>query len=144
METDVQTLEEIRDIGPIVGKSIVDFFQTLENRELIERLQAAGVNFEQAAKGTSDELAGLTFVITGTLESMSRSEAGEQIRARGGAITSSVSKKTNYLVAGAKAGSKRTKAEALGIHILDETAFLNIIKTAPAEPSTKPGQQELF
>lgn len=142
--TDVKTLEEIRDIGPIVGKSIVDFFESDKNRELIERLRAAGINFEQVTKGGSDELAGLTFVITGTLESMSRGEAGEEIRARGGAVTSSVSKKTDYLVAGAKAGSKLTKAESLGINILDEAAFLARIQTSPAEPPTKPGQQELF
>ncbi|QHI69966.1 NAD-dependent DNA ligase LigA [Tichowtungia aerotolerans] len=144
MDADVQTLEGIRDIGPIVGKSIVDFFQTPENRELVERLQAAGVNFEQTAKGGSDELAGLTFVLTGTMESMSRDEAGEEIRKRGGSVTSSVSKNTDYVVAGAKAGSKRTKAEALGVKVLDETAFLAIIGSAPKKTQSKPGQQELF
>jgi DNA ligase (NAD+) len=154
MEADVQTLEEIRDIGPIVGKSIIDFFQGSEihpatggNRELIEKLQAAGVNFEQAATGGSNELAGLTFVITGTLESMSRDEAGDEIRKRGGAVTSSISKNTDYLVAGAKAGSKLTKAESLGVNILDEAAFLALISSeaAPKEkPAPKPGQQELF
>jgi DNA ligase (NAD+) len=143
MAADVQTLEEIRDIGPIVGKSIVDFFQTLENRELIERLQAAGVNFEQKAQSGSDELAGLTFVLTGTMESMSRDEAGEEIRARGGSVTSSVSKNTDYVVAGAKAGSKLTKAESLGVKVLDESAFLKLIGTK-TKTEAKPGQQELF
>jgi len=143
MTTDVQCLEEIRDIGPIVGKSIVEFFQCLENKELVERLQMAGVNFEQTATGGSDELAGLTFVLTGTMESLSRDEAGEQIRARGGSVTSSVSKNTSYVVAGEKAGSKRAKAEELGVKILDETAFLKLIGDAPA-PKPKPGQGELF
>jgi len=154
MVADVQTLEKIRDIGPIVGKSIVEFFQTLENKELVERLQAAGVNFEQTAKTGSDEFAGLTFVLTGTMESLSRDEAGELIRAHGGAVTSSVSKKTNYVVAGEKAGSKLTKAEALGVKIMDEAAFLKLIGSSrgfttsgepPAPQKAEPGgQRELF
>lgn len=157
MAADVQTLEEIRDIGPIVGKSIVDFFQCLENRRLIERLQAAGVNSEQAAKAGSDEFAGLTFVLTGTMESLSRDEAGELIRARGGAVTSSVSKNTSYVVAGEKAGSKLTKAEELGIKVLSEQQFLALLGNVEATSSSpqnatrtsrlqkeKPGQGELF
>lgn len=143
---DVETLEQIRDIGPVVGKSICDFFQTPANRKLIERLQAAGVNFEQAAKSASDEFAGLTFVLTGTMESLSREEAGEQIRARGGAVSSSVSKNTSYVVAGEKAGSKLTKAEELGVKVLDEAAFLKLLGGKPSVPAAKPkpGQGELF
>lgn len=146
MAADVQCLEEIRDIGPVVGKSIVDFFQTSENRQLIERLQAAGVNFEQAAKTGSDEFTGLTFVLTGTMASLSRDEAGELIRARGGAVTSSVSKNTSYVVAGEKAGSKLTKAQELGVKVLDEAAFLNLLKIQPSGPAkpAKPGQMELL
>lgn len=146
MTADVETLEQIRDIGPVVGKSICDFFQTPANRKLIERLQAAGVNFEQAAKSASDEFAGLTFVLTGTMESLSREEAGEQIRARGGAVSSSVSKNTSYVVAGEKAGSKLTKAEELGVKVLDEAAFLKLLGGKPSVPAAKPkpGQGELF
>jgi len=169
IETDVQALEKIRDIGPIVGKSIVEFFhstegreaahtcgndqregQTLEiypaaggNKELIERLLAAGVNFERTTAGGSDELAGQTFVLTGTMESLSRDEAGEKIRARGGTVTSSVSKNTDYVVAGEKAGSKLTKAESLGVKVLDEQQFLELMGTVPA-PKPQAGQQELF
>ncbi len=143
MTAEIQTLEEIRDIGPVVGKSICDFFQTPANRKLIERLQAAGVNFEQAAKAASDEFAGLTFVLTGTMESLSRDEAGEQIRARGGSVTSSVSKNTSYVVAGDKAGSKRTKAEELGVKVLDEAAFLKLLG-GKSQTKPKPGQGELF
>lgn len=143
MAADIQTLEEIRDIGPVVGKSIVDFFQSLENRQLIERLQAAGVNFEQTAKAASDEFAGLTFVLTGTMESLSRDEAGEEIRKRGGAVTSSVSKNTDYVVVGEKAGSKLTKAEELGVKVLDEAAFLKMLGSTPA-PKPNLGQGELF
>ena len=145
MEADVQALEKIRDIGPIVGKSIAEFFQCLENKELIERLQAAGVNFEQAVASGSDELAGLTFVLTGTMENLSRNEAGELIRARGGAVTSSVSKNTDYVVAGEKAGSKLIKAESLGVKVLDEPAFLKLIGEALApEKKVQAGQGELF
>ena len=143
MTADVQTLEEIRDIGPVVGKSICDFFQASENRKLVERLQAAGVNFEQTVQAASDEFAGLTFVLTGTMESLSRDEAGEQIRARGGSVSSSVSKNTSYVVAGEKAGSKLTRAQELGVKVLDEAAFLKLLGGKPA-PKPKPGQSELF
>ena len=143
MAADIQTLEQIRDIGPVVGKSICDFFQCPENRKLIERLQAAGVNFAQAAKAGSDEFAGLTFVLTGTMESLSRDEAGEQIRARGGSVSSSVSKNTSYVVAGEKAGSKLAKAEELGVKVLDEPAFLKLLGGKP-QTKPKPGQGELF
>jgi DNA ligase (NAD+) len=143
MAADVETLEQIRDIGPVVGKSICDFFQCPENRKLIERLQTAGVNFAQTAKSASDEFAGLTFVLTGTMESLSRDEAGEQIRARGGSVSSSVSKNTSYVVAGDKAGSKLAKAEELDVKVLDEAAFLKLLGGKPAAKS-KPGQGELF
>jgi DNA ligase (NAD+) len=132
MTADVQTLEEIRDIGPVVGKSICDFFQYSENQRLIERLQAAGVNFEQTVQASSDEFAGLTFVLTGTMESMGRDEAGEQIRARGGSVSSSVSKNTSYVVAGEKAGSKLTKAEELGVKVLSEQQFLTLLGNVEA------------
>jgi DNA ligase (NAD+) len=146
MAADIQILEKIRDIGPVVGKSICDFFQCLENRKLIERLQAAGVNFAQAVKTASDEFAGLAFVLTGTMESLSREEAGEQIRARGGSVSSSVSKNTSYVVAGEKAGSKLSKAEELGVKVLDEAAFMKLLGGKPGVtvPKPKPGQGELF
>ena len=115
----------------------------MENQKLVERLQAAGINFEQAVKAGSAEFADLTFVLTGTMESMSRDEAGELIRARGGAVTSSVSKNTSYVVAGEKAGSKLTKAEELGVKVLDEAAFLQLLGGKPS-PKLKPGQGELF
>ncbi len=152
MTAEIQTLEEIRDIGPVVGKSICDFFQASENRKLIERLQAAGVNFAQTVQAASDEFAGLTFVLTGTMESLSREEAGELIRARGGSVSSSVSKNTSYVVAGEKAGSKLTKAEELGVKVLDETAFLKLLGSSreftasggKPQAKPKPGQGELF
>ena len=146
MAADIQILEKIRDIGPVVGKSICDFFQCPENRKLIERLQASGVNFAQTAKAESSEFSGLTFVLTGTMESLSRDEAGEQIRARGGSVSSSVSKNTSYVVAGDNAGSKLAKAEELGVKVLDEAAFLKLLGSKPGVPAPKlkPGQGELF
>lgn len=148
MAADLEQFKFIRDIGPIVAQSLVDFFQTRKNQDWVEKLQAAGVNVEQQVKGSgSDELAELTFVLTGSMESMSRDEAGGEIRKRGGFVTSSVSKKTDYLVAGERAGSKRTKAESLGVTILNETAFLALLDSN-ANPTLKPteglGQQELF
>ena len=143
MAADIQILEKIRDIGPVVGKSICDFFQCLENRKLIERLQASGVNFAQTAKAESSEFSGLTFVLTGTMESLSRAEAGEQVRARGGSVSSSVSKNTSYFVAGDNAGSKLAKAEELGVKVLDEAAFLKLLGGKP-EPKKQTGQMDMF
>jgi len=134
LEADLETLQDIRDIGPIVGQSILDFFASDETRRLIERLRAAGVNFAQSAGGQTDELAGLTFVLTGTMESMTREEAGEVIQQRGGTVSSSVSKNTDYVVAGEKAGSKRKKAEELDVKILDESAFLELLGNVEATP----------
>ena len=141
------TLEELRDIGPVVGKSIYDFFRVPENRELIERLRAAGVRFQAEVKSESRELEGRTFVLTGTMESLSREEAGERIRACGGTVSSSVSKNTDYVVAGEKAGSKLKKAEELGVKILSEQQFLALpgISGKPALPEkNRPSQGELF
>jgi len=145
MATDVPTLETIRDIGPIVGKSLGDFFQRPENRELVERLQSAGVRFEQTASANTDELAGLTFVLTGTMASLTRDEASERIRALGGSVTSSVSKNTDYVIAGEKAGSKRATAEKIRVTVLDEKSFLEWIGP-DAAPSSKQkvGQMELL
>ncbi len=127
MAADVEALEAIHDIGPIVGKSVVDYFRAPETRAVIDQLRAAGVNFEQADAGGSHELEGLTFVLTGSMESMTRDEAGDRIKARGGKVSGSVSKNTSYLVAGESAGSKLTKAEKLGVTILSEEQLINLL-----------------
>ena len=117
-----EELEEVRDIGEVMAKSIVTWFASEENRALLARLRAAGVNPKAAATTTragSDHLAGLIFVLTGTL-SRPREEIAELIRAAGGKVASSVSKKTNFVVAGENAGSKRADAERLGVALLDE------------------------
>jgi len=145
---EVQTLEALRDIGPVVGKSIFDFFKKESNRQLVERLSAAGIHVQASERSGSSELAGLTFVLTGTLESLSREEAGDRIRACGGTVSSSVSKNTDYLVAAEKAGSKLEKARELGVKILSEPEFLALpgIAGGPARSSgkNKPAQGELF
>jgi DNA ligase (NAD+) len=113
------------------------FFSIDRNRDLVDRLRAAGVNFEgpapTAAATEEQTFAGLTFVLTGTLPSRTREEAGAQIEARGGKVTSSVSKKTSYVVAGESPGSKLVKAEQLGVTIVDDDAFQRLLDEGPAE-----------
>ncbi len=126
---DQETLEDIPDIGPIVAAGIRDFFRDAHNQDLINRLQQAGLNLKRTSPVQSGgKLTGKTFVLTGTLESSSRQEAGAKIRELGGKVSSSVSAKTDYLVAGAKAGSKLTKATKLGVPVLDEEAFLSLVR----------------
>ena len=125
-----ERLEEIEGIGPGTAVSVTTWFADERHRALLEKFRAAGLPFEvEVAEdaGGSDKLEGLIFVITGTLPSMSRDEAKALIQANGGKVTGSVSKKTNYLLAGEKAGSKRTKAESLDIPILDEAGFKSMI-----------------
>ncbi|MGB9736759.1 NAD-dependent DNA ligase LigA [Chloroflexus sp.] len=124
-----EELEQIPGIGPVVAASIVDFFARPENRQLIEKLRAAGVqmNAGPQRERKSDVLAGKTFVLTGTLPSLTREQASALIIAHGGKVTDSVSKKTDYVVAGVNAGSKLAKAQQLGIPVLDEAALLALI-----------------
>jgi DNA ligase (NAD+) len=140
MAATTESLEAIHDIGPIVGKSVVEYFLTPETREVIDLLRAAGVNFEQADTGGSNEFEGLTFVLTGSLETMTREEGGDKIKARGGKISGSVSKKTSYLVAGESAGSKLTKAESLGVTILNEEQFIALLGSDEKLEDKKAGQ----
>ncbi len=125
------TLEELcslRDFGEITARCVVDFFSHPQNVELCERLTAAGLVTTAVKEAPSDRLAGLTFVLTGTLPSLSRDEAGAMIKKAGGKVTGSVSAKTSYVVAGEAAGSKLTKAQQLGITILDEAALMEMLK----------------
>lgn len=116
-----EELTEVNDVGEITALSIRNYFEEKKNQRILERLEAYGVNMEQEeATGQAATLEGLTFVITGTLPSMDRKEAAALIEAHGGKVTGSVSKKTNYLLAGENAGSKLTKAQDLGIEILTE------------------------
>ena len=124
------TLEEIcaiEDFGEITAKCVVDYFSHPQNRELCLRLIEYGLVTEAVAAPTDSSLEGLTFVLTGTLPTMSRDEASKLIKARGGKVSGSVSKKTSYVVAGESAGSKLTNAQNLGIPILDEAGLLKML-----------------
>jgi DNA ligase (NAD+) len=115
----------ITGIGPIIARSIVDFFANKDNKKIIDNLLKV-IKIEKE-KVVSGKLTGLRFVITGTLERMSRDEAKDKIRSAGGLIGESVSKETDYLVCGENPGSKYDKAKELGVKILDENGFLAII-----------------
>ena len=117
----------IPDIGAITAENLCEFFASDEARNLAERLREAGVLFEAVKAPASNTLAGLTFVLTGTLPTLSRDEASEMIKAQGGKVSGSVSKKTSYVVAGEAAGSKLTKANELGIPVIDEAALLKML-----------------
>ena len=119
---DVDALQQVPDVGPIVAQCIAEFFAEPHNREVIEQLRAAGVQWAEGEPqgSVAGALAGKTFVLTGTLPTLSRDEAKALIEAQGGKVAGSVSKKTHYEVAGAEAGSKLDKAQVLGLAILDE------------------------
>lgn len=126
MAADEETLSEVRDIGPVVAQSVHGFFAEPHNREVIESLRAAGVHWTEAEGLSAAEdlpLAGKTFVLTGSLQTYTRDEAQARLEALGGKVTSSVSKKTDYVVVGDSPGSKQIKAEELGVPLLDEAAF---------------------
>ena len=127
MKAEIAQLEEIEGVGPQIAAAVVHFLQEEQNLALISRLQEQGIKLQATALDRGPQvkqtLAGKTFVITGTLVDFERSEAEKQIKIRGGKPTSSVSKKTDYVVVGASPGSKLQKAEELGITILDEEAF---------------------
>ncbi|WP_440996852.1 NAD-dependent DNA ligase LigA [Arhodomonas sp. SL1] len=129
MAADQEALEAVPDVGPVVAQSVAHFFAQPHNREVIEALREAGVHWPEPKTAPADEapLAGKTFVLTGTLEGYTRDEARARVEALGGKVTGSVSGKTDYVVAGADPGSKRDKAEALGVTVLDEAAFRNLI-----------------
>ena len=124
-----EELEEAEEVGPRIAEAIQEFFAAERNRELIEQLKAAGLTFEQARAATAKggKLEGKTFVLTGTLPTLTRDEAAEKIRDAGGKVTGSVSKNTDYVVAGEKAGSKLDKARKLEIAVLDEEALLELL-----------------
>lgn len=130
-DMDGERLEAIDGIGPTMAASVVDFFGAQANRDLVERLRAAGVNLRGNPKPRAvGEIGGKTFVLTGTLSRFTRQEAKSQIEARGGKVSGSVSKKTDFVVAGESAGSKLTKAQGLGVTVLDEDAFAAMLESA--------------
>jgi DNA ligase (NAD+) len=126
----VEEISEIHGIGPRIAESVRLFFDQPANQKTVEHLREVGVVLEEAARPAGPKpLAGKTFVLTGALDRMSRDEAKARIARLGGRVSSSVSRKTDYVVAGAEAGSKLEDAKRLGVKVLDETAFLEL--TAP-------------
>lgn len=127
-DASMEQLVEVNDIGEISAKAIYQYFHDVKSKELLERMQKHGVNMVRLqAAGSDDVLANHTFVITGTLPTMGRKEAAELIELHGGKVSGSVSKKTNYLLAGENAGSKLDKANALGVTVLTEEELLQMI-----------------
>ena len=122
-----EELVSIDDFGEITADYVINFFSHPQNKKLVEELKSLGLKTTFGEEKKSDVLSGLTFVLTGTLPTMTRSEAEAKIISNGGKTSSSVSKKTSYVLAGSDAGSKLTKAEALGVNIIDEDAFLKMI-----------------
>lgn len=132
MDAGVEQLLEVPDVGPVVAESIHTFFQQAHNREVVEQLRACGVTWEEGepAKRESLPLAGKTVVLTGTLPTLTRDEAKDMLEAAGAKVAGSVSKKTDYVVAGAEAGSKLDKAQELGVPVLDEDGLRRLLRGA--------------
>ena len=130
MDASEEALLQVNDVGPIVAKSLRTFFEQAHNREVVEQLRACGIRWEEGAASADSPkpLAGMTFVLTGTLPTLGRDDAKDLIEAAGGKVSGSVSKKTSYVVAGTEAGSKLTKAQELGVAVLDEAALLEMLK----------------
>ena len=128
MEADAEELTKIPDIGAITAGFITEWFSNPQSQHLIKRLREAGVSFASREEKKDSRFAGMTFVLTGTLQSFTRDEASAIIESYGGKASSSVSKKTSYVLAGENAGSKLTKAESLGIKIISEEEFKEMIQ----------------
>ena len=131
LQADEMHLQQVPDVGPVVAVSIARFFAEPHNREVIEQLRAGGVHWTEgeAHATVASAISGKTFVLTGTLPTLTRDQAKEMIEARGGKVAGSVSKKTDFVVAGIEAGSKLDKAQQLGVMILDESQFLEILNS---------------
>ncbi|HWF19963.1 MAG TPA: NAD-dependent DNA ligase LigA [Verrucomicrobiae bacterium] len=128
-----EQLNDIEDVGDVIARSLVQWHGDKRNRDIIEKLRKAGLNLNSALykpAAPAGPFAGKTFVLTGTLPTLTREEAGAKIEALGGKVSGSVSKKTDYVLAGEEAGSKLDKAQKLGVKIIDEAAFLNMCKQA--------------
>jgi DNA ligase (NAD+) len=130
-QADVEALQAVPDIGPVVAQQIAAFFHERHNREVIKKLQAAGVHWPKVERSAaSSPLAGKTFVLTGTLAAMTRDEAKQRLQSLGAKVTGSVSAKTDYVVAGEEPGSKLEKARALDVAVVDERQFLQLLGEA--------------
>lgn len=129
LSAEASELSEVDDIGPVTAESIRDYFSEEHNKENIKNLVSSGLNTEYSDQGVSESLSGLTFVITGTLSGYSRSAAADEIEKRGGKVSGSVSKKTSFVLAGAEPGSKLDKANTLGIRVINEEEFNEMLRS---------------
>jgi len=127
MEASKEDLEAVNEVGPKVAEAILEFFAVKKNRKLVEDLRARGVEMTAEKRVVGTALEGLTFVLTGTLPTLTRDEAKARIEGAGGKVSGSVSKKTDYVVAGEEAGSKLDKAQSLGVKVIDEAALLGML-----------------
>jgi len=135
LSADLEQLQQVPDVGPVVAASLRQFLAEEHNRAVVEQLRKAGVHWPEHAPAAADEaaapggaVAGKTFVLTGTLPTMTRDAAAALIEAAGGKVSGSVSKKTDYVVAGEEAGSKLVKANQLGVAVLDEDGLLALLQ----------------
>ena len=128
---DIETLQQVEDVGPVVAQNVVQFFKQAQNLEIVRDLVKQGIHWPSivAPAATANlPLLGKTFVITGTLQGLSRDQAAAQLKARGAKVSSSVSARTSAVIAGEKPGSKVTRAEALGVEVIDQSQFEALIK----------------
>jgi len=126
-----EALEAVTEVGPKVAQAIVEFFSVEKNKDLVRDLMSLGLTMTAEKRLTTSALEGLTFVLTGTLPNLTRELAKEKIELAGGRVSGSVSKKTNYLVAGEEAGSKLDKATSLGVAVVDEAGLLELLERGP-------------
>jgi DNA ligase (NAD+) len=135
-KSDPEKLERVEEVGPRISQAISEFFAVDSNRQLISKLSSLGVKMTAEKKQRSKQLEGLTFVLTGTLPTLSREDAKKRIQDAGGKTAGSVSKKTNFVVAGEEAGSKRDKAIELNIPVLNEAELLAMLESGPSNGET--------
>ena len=140
IDAHAEDLEQVEEVGPRIAQSILEFFAEPANRVLVTRLKEAGVDFTAARRVRTAQLTGLTFVLTGTLPTLSRDEAKRMIESAGGKTAGSVSKKTNFMVAGEEAGSKLEKAQQLGIAVLDEAGLRALLGSPTSAPDAETGR----
>jgi len=130
----LEELQEVEDVGPRVGQAVIDFFQEPKNQQLLADLRQAGLRFAEEkiapSAAVQTQLSGKTFVLTGTLPALTRDEAAALIQQFGGKVVGSISKKTDYVVAGEKAGSKLKKAQFLGLAVLNESELRELLAKA--------------
>ncbi|MDQ2695311.1 MAG: NAD-dependent DNA ligase LigA [Pseudomonadota bacterium] len=134
LAADEERLQQVPDIGPVVAAQVRAFFQEPHNRQIIDRLRAAGVHWPAEAAVSGRSLAGKTFVLTGTLAALTRDQARERLQALGAKVTGSVSKNTDYVVAGENPGAKLDRAQELGVQVLDEAGLLALLRQGRPEP----------